>query len=142
MTTSPPQARRNRRPFWPERETRRNLWRGLRVISAAAVALCLLAAAFERWAEPGVFKSYWVALYWAVVTVATVGYGDIVPKTGEGRAAAVVIILFAMGWIPVVTSIVVSTLNQRGEARVLELQAMLQDMSERLKRIEERQTKP
>jgi voltage-gated potassium channel len=142
MTTLPPQAQRSRRPFWPEKETRRNLWRGLRVISAAAIALCLLAAAFERWAEPGVFKSYWIALYWAVVTVATVGYGDIVPKTGEGRAAAVVIILFAMGWIPVVTSIVVSTLNQRSDARVRELQAMLVDMTARLERIEEQTKRP
>jgi voltage-gated potassium channel len=136
------EERQRRRPFWPEKEIRRNLWRGLRVIMVAAVALCLLAAAFERQVEPGVFKSYWVALYWAVVTVATVGYGDIVPKTGEGRAAAVVIILFAMGWIPVVTSIVVNTLNQRQDARVRELRAMLVDMTERLERIENQTKRP
>jgi voltage-gated potassium channel Kch len=142
MRVSSEQEARRWRPFWPEKETRRNLWRGLRVISAAAIVLCLLAAAFERWAEPGVFKSYWVALYWAVVTVATVGYGDIVPKTGEGRAAAVVIILFAMGWIPVVTSIVVNTLNQRNDARIQELRALLVDMSGRLERIEEQTKQP
>jgi voltage-gated potassium channel Kch len=137
-----PEEQSRRRPFWPEKDIRRNLWRGLRVIMSAAVALCFIAAAFERWAEPGVFTSYGVALYWAVVTVATVGYGDIVPKTPEGRAMAALVILFAMGWIPVVTSIVVNTLNQRNDARVQELRAMLIDMSERLKRIEERQTKP
>ncbi len=116
----------------------RNLVRGLRIIVTAAVALIFIAAAFERWAEPQTFTSYWVALWWAVVTVATVGYGDIVPHTGEGRAAATLIIVFGMAWVPAVTSIVITTISQANDARVRELRSVLSEMNDRLARMEER----
>lgn len=37
--------------------------------------------------------SFWTALYWAVVTAATVGYGDVTPKTTAGHAVAIGVIL-------------------------------------------------
>jgi voltage-gated potassium channel len=123
----------------PPKKQRRDLLRGLRVIVLAAVALCVIAAAFERIAEPAVFTSFGVALYWAVVTVATVGYGDIVPKSPEGRAAAAVIILFGMAWVPAVTSIVVSTISRESDHRTEELRKLLEEMNARLARLEEGQ---
>lgn len=57
------------------------------VIVAAAAGVALLA---ERGANPRM-DSYWEALWWAVVTLTTVGYGDLVPVTTAGKLAAVVI---------------------------------------------------
>jgi len=48
------------------------------------------------------------ALYWSIVTVSTVGYGDIVPHTPEGRFIAIVLIVSGLGVISFFTSIVVS----------------------------------
>jgi voltage-gated potassium channel len=44
------------------------------------------------------------ALWWAVVTVATVGYGDIVPVTAEGRMVAVFLMITGVATFAMVTS--------------------------------------
>ncbi len=45
------------------------------------------------------FKSYADSLWWAVVTICTVGYGDISPQTPTGRWAAVVLMITGIGII-------------------------------------------
>jgi len=53
------------------------------------------------------------AFYWALVTISTVGYGDITPVTPEGRAVSMLIILTGIGLISFATSILVSSFNER-----------------------------
>lgn len=53
------------------------------------------------------------AFYWALVTISTVGYGDISPMTTEGRAVSMIIILMGIGMISFFTSIIVSSFNER-----------------------------
>ncbi|GAB6147760.1 potassium channel family protein [Stetteria hydrogenophila] len=45
----------------------------------------------------GGFESFWDALWWAVVTATTVGYGDVVPETPAGRAIAVALMIVGIG---------------------------------------------
>lgn len=62
------------------------------------------------------------AVYWSVVTLSTVGYGDITPVTSEGRLVAMVVIVSGIGVFAFATSLVVSTfqgkLGQMRENRV------------------------
>lgn len=53
------------------------------------------------------------ALYWSVVTIFTVGYGDIVPVTHEGRSVGMLIIVAGIAVISVATSIVVSAFAEK-----------------------------
>lgn len=46
------------------------------------------------------------SIYWAVVTMTTVGYGDIAPKTGLGQGIASIIMILGYGIIAVPTGIV------------------------------------
>jgi len=53
------------------------------------------------------------AVYWALITITTVGFGDITPKSIEGKAVAMVIIITGLGLISFATSIIVSSFNER-----------------------------
>ena len=50
---------------------------------------------FEQDVNPQV-HTYWDALWWAICTVSTVGYGDIVPLTGFGRMIGAFLIIFGV----------------------------------------------
>jgi voltage-gated potassium channel len=61
--------------------------------------------------EESGFTSIPRSIYWAVVTLTTVGYGDISPKTGLGQALAAVIMIMGYGIIAVPTGIVTVELS-------------------------------
>lgn len=50
------------------------------------------------------FGSYGDALWWAMVTVTTVGYGDIYPITTAGRVLAVILMVTGMGFIAFISA--------------------------------------
>lgn len=52
---------------------------------------------FEHEAQPDKFENIPQSIYWAVVTLASVGYGDISPVTPMGRALTVVLSLLGIG---------------------------------------------
>ena len=56
------------------------------------------------------------ALWWAFVTFATVGYGDVVPVTAAGRAIGIVLMVVGLGLVAVITASVASWFiaNTRG----------------------------
>ena len=63
------------------------------------------------------FDSIPRSVYWAVVTVTTVGYGDISPVTPLGQAVALILMIMGYGIIAVPTGIVTVELN-RGRAQL------------------------
>lgn len=62
--------------------------------------------------EENGFTSIPRSVYWAVVTLTTVGYGDISPKTGLGQVLASVIMILGYGIIAVPTGIVTVELSR------------------------------
>jgi voltage-gated potassium channel len=62
------------------------------------------------------------AMYWAVTTITTVGFGDITPKTDIGRLIASVIMLIGWGTLAVPTGIVTAEMTVRRHARTLLVQ--------------------
>lgn len=60
------------------------------------------------------FDSIPVAIYWAIVTLTTVGYGDISPGTPFGKALAAVVMILGYGIIAVPTGIVTTELTRAG----------------------------
>jgi voltage-gated potassium channel len=52
---------------------------------------------FERDAQPASFPNVPAALWWAVVTLTTTGYGDVVPITPMGRMVAALVMISGLG---------------------------------------------
>ena len=60
--------------------------------------------------NPG-FSSVPQSVYWAIVTISTVGYGDVTPVTVVGKLISTIIILIGYGTIAVPTGIVIAEAN-------------------------------
>ncbi len=65
----------------------------LMVLFLASVAVYF----FERDVQPGTFSSVPAALWWAVATLTTTGYGDVVPITPYGRIVAALVMICGLG---------------------------------------------
>ena len=67
---------------------------------------------FENEAQPEAFSSVFSAMWWAAVTLTTVGYGDIYPITAMGRIFTVVMLFVALGIIAIPTGLVASAMSE------------------------------
>ena len=92
-------------------------------------------------AEPDI-KTFGDGIWWALVTVTTVGYGDITPATTLGRLVAGTLMFFGLGLIATVTAIVSAKFVQNyvdhhTNDDVLEKLQELESEIEKLKALEE-----
>jgi voltage-gated potassium channel len=124
---------------------RLSLARAVGTVLVVAIILVLVAGALERIVEPDTFTSIGLAYWWAVTTVTTVGYGDVVPESPGGRVVASMLMLTGLALIPTLTSVIVSTLigkrHSADQQRIIEMEesvaVALERIEERLARIEQ-----
>lgn len=67
---------------------------------------------FENPSQPAVFKSIFHSLWWAVVTLTTVGYGDIFPITLGGKIFTFFVLMIGLGFVSVPAGLVASALSK------------------------------
>lgn len=67
---------------------------------------------FEHDAQPKAFASVFHAMWWAAVTLTTVGYGDVYPITAGGRIFTVFVLIIALGVVALPTGLIASALNR------------------------------
>ncbi|AJD93653.1 hypothetical protein JMA_43360 (plasmid) [Jeotgalibacillus malaysiensis] len=79
-----------------------------RTISFALVLIFIVSIPVNL-VEPDI-QNYGDAVWWSIVTMTTVGYGDISPSTGLGRTLAVILMIVGIGIIGVVTGSIASYL--------------------------------
>jgi voltage-gated potassium channel len=131
--TRPP---RKRVATWYERLT---LFRAVTTIVVLATLVVLVAGVVARLVEPDTFTSLGLAYWWALTTLTTVGYGDVVPQDVAGRIVGAILMLTGLSLIPTLTSVVVSLLvTKRQQAAQEEQTARLARIEERLARLQDR----
>ena len=74
------------------------------------------------------------ALWWAVATITTVGYGDVVPREPHGRLIASVLMLLGFGSLSILTGTIASALVARQHRRTESVEAALLSGLERVER--------
>ena len=62
----------------------------------------------------------WEGIWWAWVTVSTVGYGDTVPESAAGKIFGAVVILFGVGFFSLLTASFSAYFVSRGEVEIEE----------------------
>lgn len=114
------------------------LKRELQSIGAALFVLLLLVVVasgltyiVEHKVQPEEFGSIPAAMWWAVVTMTTVGYGDVVPVTGLGKFFAATISILSMGMVALPAGLLASgfmeALRERREQYTELVESALQD---------------
>ncbi len=86
-------------------------------IGATLLALSLMAAILMRIVDPTAMPTLGVALWWAVVTFTTVGYGDVVPNTTAGKIVGGLVMVFGITFLSFLTASVTSVLIERDQRR-------------------------
>ena len=98
--------------------------------------------------DPAV-ESAWEGIWWAWVTITTVGYGDVVPVSAEGRILGAVLILLGVGLFAVLTAsfsvLFISRTEDQMEDKIekqlnkdrAKTMSQLKNIEERMERIEE-----
>jgi voltage-gated potassium channel len=113
-----------------------------RVLIAAAATLLIgawLVLLFEENAKGSNIHNYPQALWWAIVTVTTVGYGDRYPVTEGGHAVAVILMLVGIGLIGVLTATVASVfIKEHTDATKEEFKKGHADLGQQLSVISDR----
>ncbi len=120
---------------------------GLRFVGLITLSLIFVAGvAFSRLesAPDGSDLSTWDGVWWAVTTVTTVGYGDLSPVSGSGRALAVVVMVLGIGFVAMLTAAAAehfvrtagSAGDDEGAMGVEDVCARLDELNARMDRIE------
>lgn len=103
-------------------------------VTLMAAALILVCAGLAWILEPQTFTTYGDALWWAVVTATTVGYGDLYPRSGLVRSVAVILMLLGVALIGTFAALLGNFLIQRRfsdqEQKQHELVASLERLSD------------
>lgn len=129
------------------------VWVELMTVMSASWTLVLISAIamyfIEHEAQPEKFATVWDGIWWAVITFATVGYGDIYPITPFGKLIAMIISMLGIAMIALPSGLIGSSvrnvLNEKrkneppsgSERASTDMDERLRKMEESLKRIEE-----
>jgi voltage-gated potassium channel len=87
------------------------------LIAAFWAIAVVLFGVVERLIDPKTFHSVWLGMWWAIETVTTVGYGDVVPDQAAGKVIACFLMLGGLSLLSVITAAITSGFVSRAETR-------------------------
>ena len=117
-------------------------------LAFTTLAVALIAGFVVTIIDKEDFPDYGTAVWWAVVTLGTVGYGDVVPHTGWGRVVGSAVIIVGVTFIAFLTAVITSLFveeEQKAHRTLIEdaqrasqdeTRRLLEDVSGRLATVE------
>jgi len=128
--------------------------KAVRVIIAAYVTGMLIGGIVIWVVDPSDYPDPWLAFWYVLQTITTVGYGDATPTDPVGRAVGAVIMLVSIATLSILTAFITSAFVEARQAerraasavddatQQARLEAMLSDIAERLERLEQQGRRP
>jgi voltage-gated potassium channel len=115
--------------------------RAARIIASFTVSATIIAGVLIHFTDEQNFPNIGDGLWWAVQTVTTVGYGDLVPTSTTGRLVAALVMIGGIGFLTVITAAITSTFIENTRTRIEgsesgDVSAKLDQISARLDVIE------
>jgi voltage-gated potassium channel len=99
--------------------------------------LLVLAGSLMPLVDPGTFDDFEDGVWWALVTLSTVGYGDMVPQSEAGRSLGLLFVAIAVIWLSLISaSIAAFLVGLKMEASTEDEERIDTQILRRLDRIE------
>ncbi|MCB0875689.1 MAG: potassium channel family protein [Solirubrobacterales bacterium] len=88
------------------------------LIASIWLAAVIAFGIVEHLVDEDSFPTVWLGMWWALQTVTTVGYGDVVPASTEGRVVASLVLLGGLALLSVVTATITSAFVARAQRTI------------------------
>src|SRR5438034_7343262 len=99
-----------------ERKVLRPRFAAYLIIAFWAVGVVVFGV-IERLVDPHTFDNVWLGMWWAIQTVTTVGYGDVVPGSTAGKVIAAFMMLGGLSLLAVLTGVITSGFVAHAQAQ-------------------------
>jgi voltage-gated potassium channel len=99
------------------------------IMWVAVVAISALGMYLAEYEQNPNVRSIWDALWWAVVTITTVGYGDVSPATTEGRLAASVLMVLVIAFFSFLTATFTAALTSTPAEDTPDLETRIKELN-------------
>jgi voltage-gated potassium channel len=111
------------------------------IIASVTLSITIISGVLMHFTDEKTYPNIGDGLWWAIQTVTTVGYGDLVPTSTVGRLVAALVMVVGIGFLTVVTAAITSTFIESAKSRLQgsetdALSAKLDQIGERLEVIE------
>lgn len=118
--------------------SRRNLPAGAGITALATVMAAVVVYYFESRAGNEAFDSFADSLWWSVVTLTTVGYGDLSPSTLPGRLGAVFLMFVGVAFLGTIAATLASFLvDEEDRTTEDELREEMSELREEMRQLRE-----
>ncbi len=122
---------------------RRRAVGGSLLAAVIAIVIATLVVVFAEQDSDGAIDNWGTALWWALATVTTVGYGDVVPVTSIGRVAGTVLMLVGIGVFGLLTANVAAWFVEQDDTQkrmIAEMQSLRAEVEQLRAQLGERET--
>src|SRR5262245_26508522 len=109
--------------------------RAARIMAFATISVTIVSGIVIHFTDSENFPNIGEGWWWAIQTVTTVGYGDLVPTSTVGRLVATLVMLFGIGFLTIITASITSAFIEQARRR---MQGSTTDLSKQLEQISAR----
>lgn len=106
----------------------------------ASLVIIIVFGILAAGVDPGI-HSIFDGVWWAIATVSTVGYGDVVPTSTLGRVIGAILIVMGLGIFVVITANFLAIFLKEGKSDFSKAEHEIDEMSKRMKHMAEEQNK-
>ena len=108
---------------------------GVRYVASLALVFVFVGGGLFFVAEPDLVGGFWSGVWWAIVTMTTVGYGDIAPESTTGRLIGVGLMMVGIGLLATISaSVAAYFVESDSDNRLERIEAQLERIEDLLRK--------